>query len=46
MCKHEKLRLRFCDYYSFMSYSDFTAWVQADDEAAPEMSFSDTVASD
>jgi hypothetical protein len=41
--KHEKLHLRFCDYYSFMSYSDFTAWVEADDESAPQMSFSEAI---
>lgn len=43
MCKHEKLRLRFCDFYSFMSYSDFAAWVETDDESGPDMSFSETV---
>jgi hypothetical protein len=41
--KHEKLHLRFCDYYAFMSYSDFTAWVEADDDSAPQMSFSEAV---
>jgi len=40
--KHEKACLRFCDYYSFMSYADFTAWVEAADEAAPDMSFSES----
>lgn len=41
MSKHEKLRLSYCDFYSFMSYSDFMVWVQADDDSAPGMSFSD-----
>ncbi|UEL28872.1 MULTISPECIES: hypothetical protein [Micrococcaceae] len=40
MSKREKLVLKFCDYYSFMSYSDFRAWVEADDESAPTMSYS------
>jgi hypothetical protein len=37
--KHDKLVLKFCDFYSFMSYSDFRAWVEADDDSAPAMSF-------
>ncbi|MFC9334230.1 MULTISPECIES: hypothetical protein [Arthrobacter] len=46
MTKHEKARLRFCDYYSFMSYADFMAWVAAADGAAPDMSFSETTDQD
>jgi hypothetical protein len=40
--KLEKTRLKFCDYYSFMSYADFCTWVEAADECAPEMSFSES----
>jgi len=39
---YERAGARFCDYYSFMSYADFTAWVAADDESLPEISFSET----
>jgi len=39
---HMNERVRFCDYYSFMSYADFTAWVATDDESLPEISFSET----
>ena len=46
MSNHEKARLRFCDYYSFMSYADFMAWVAAAGEAAPDMSFSETTDQD
>jgi hypothetical protein len=35
MGKPEKATQRFCDYYSFMSYSDFAAWVDADDDSDP-----------
>jgi hypothetical protein len=38
--KHEKECLKYCDYYSFMSYSDFIKWVEADDRPDPEMSSS------
>jgi hypothetical protein len=24
---------RYCDYYSFMSFADFTAWVSGSDES-------------
>ncbi|MDP9695821.1 UNVERIFIED_ORG: hypothetical protein J2X79_003398 [Arthrobacter globiformis] len=43
MTRNEKAALKFCDYYSFMSYSDFTTWLEAADETAPEMSFAETV---
>jgi hypothetical protein len=38
---YERAGARFCDYYSFMSYADFTAWVAAEDESLPEISFSE-----
>ena len=41
--RNEKAALKFCDYHSFMSYSDFTTWLEAADETAPEMSFAETV---
>jgi hypothetical protein len=44
--KLEKTRLKFCDYYSFMSYADFCIWVEAADEDAPEMSFSESAVRD
>jgi len=39
MSKSEKLVLKFCDYYSFMSYTDFRAWVEADDDSSPALSY-------
>ncbi|MDP9986091.1 hypothetical protein J2S98_001239 [Arthrobacter oryzae] len=42
MGKQEKSCLRFCDYYSWMSYADFTTWVEAEDESAPGISFTDS----
>jgi transposase len=41
VARNEKADPRFCDYYSFMSYSDFTAWLEAADGTIPEMSFSE-----
>jgi hypothetical protein len=38
---YERGCARFCDYYSFMSYADFTAWIEADDGSLPEISFSE-----
>jgi hypothetical protein len=38
---YERAGATFCDYYSFMSYADFAAWVEADDESLPEISFSE-----
>lgn len=39
MSRSEKASQRFCDYYSFMSYADFAAWVAADDESEPVVSY-------
>jgi len=39
MSKAEKQNLRYCDFYCFMSLTDFTAWVEAEDIAEPEISF-------
>ena len=39
MSKAEKKNLRYCDYYCFMSLKDFAAWVDADDDREPAMSY-------
>jgi len=39
MSKSEKKNLRYCDYYCFMSLKDFAAWVDADDDREPAMSY-------
>ncbi|SDL23882.1 hypothetical protein [Arthrobacter sp. ok362] len=40
MSKSEKKNLRYCDYYCIMSLKDFAAWVDADDDREPVMSYS------
>ncbi|WP_309107459.1 hypothetical protein [Arthrobacter sp.] len=39
MSKAEKQALRYCDYYCFMSLTDFMAWVDAEDGTEPEISY-------
>jgi hypothetical protein len=31
---------RYCDYYSFMSLTDFMSWIQKDDGSEPGISYS------
>ena len=31
-------RLRYCDYYSFMSLADFLTWVERNDGSEPDIS--------
>lgn len=37
------MQLKFCDYYSFMTYSDFAAWQDTDDDSGPMISYSDPI---
>ena len=42
MSKSEKKNLRYCDYYCFMSLTDVAAWVDADNDREPAMSYAGT----
>jgi hypothetical protein len=43
MSRNEKMQLKFCDYYSFMTYTDFAAWQDTDDDSGLTISYSDLI---